>query len=216
MEKFIQELKEKTPILNQPYFRSLNNGDMEKEKFKETQVCFYDAVLFFSRPMFFIAGGLNSYSEREIILENIHDEHGNGSIENSHGNTYRKHLLSLGINDKQIKNRKPTEATSSFNKTLMEIALNRKKEISASTMGMIEERYAEISQVLIQAVIKNGWLNKKRVTHYKLHEELDLQHARGFYKLIKSGWSNSTKKEQIQRGLSLGNKLIIGLYNDLL
>jgi len=216
LTKFIQELKEKTPILDQPYFRSLNNGDMSKEKFKKTQVCFYDAVLFFSRPMFIIAGGLNSYKDRNIILENILDEHGYGIIENSHGNTYRKYLLSLGINDEQINSRTPTKATKGFNKTLMETALKRKKEISVSMMGIIEERYAEISQVLIRAVIKNGWLNKKKVTHYKLHEELDIQHAKGFYKLISPGWGKSFKKKQIQRGLILGNELIIGLYNDLL
>ena len=107
MKNFISKLIKSSPIGGQPFYMSLLNGTMDKEKFKETQINFLDAVEFFSRPMFIISSKLDSYEDRCRIIENILDEHGNGEIGNAHGNTFRQYLVSLGVTEKQIKNRKP-------------------------------------------------------------------------------------------------------------
>ena len=39
-------------------------------------------------------------------LENILDEHGNGDFSNTHGETFKKYLLNLGINDRKISEKK--------------------------------------------------------------------------------------------------------------
>ena len=118
MKNFISELINASPIYRQPFFISLLNGTMDKERFKETQIGILDAVEFFSRPMFIISSKLDSYEDRYCIIKNILDEHGNGEIKKAHGNTFRQYLFSLGATEKQIKNRNPIQAALKYNNIL--------------------------------------------------------------------------------------------------
>ena len=195
---------------------SLLNGTMDKEKFKETQINFLDAVEFFSRPMFIISSKLDSYEDRCRIIENILDEHGNGEIGNAHGNTFRQYLVSLGATEKQINNRKPNKDVLEYNKTLIKCSTKKSTMRSIAMMGIIEERYSKISATIVREILKKKWISKDRLYHYSLHEELDIEHAQGFYNIIKGAWKNINSKEEIKKGLTLGNSMILNLYNGIL
>ena len=216
MKNFISKLIKSTPIDGQPFFMSLLNGTMDKEKFKETQINFLDAVEFFSRPMFIISSKLDSYEDRCRIIENILDEHGNGEIGNAHGNTFRQYLVSLGVTEKQINNRKPNKAVLEYNKTLIKCSTKKSTMRSIAMMGIIEERYSKISATIVKEILKKKWISKDRLYHYSLHEELDVEHAQGFYNIIKGGWKDINSKEEIKKGLTLGNSMILNLYNGIL
>ena len=216
MENFILELIKSSPIQSQPFFISLLNGMMDKEHFKETQIALLDAVEFFSRPMFIISSKLDSYEDRYYLVKNILDEHGDGEIEKAHGNTFRKYLISLGATENQIKNRNPSKDVLKFNNILMECSLNRSVMRSVAMMGIIEQRYSKISAIIVKEILKKKWINKNSLRHYSLHEELDVEHAQGFYNIIKDGWKDINSKEEIKKGLSLGNSIILNLYNDTL
>ena len=216
MKNFISEIIKSSPIHRQPFFLSLLNGTMDKERFKETQIGILDAVEFFSRPMFIISSKLDSYEDRYCIIRNILDEHGNGEIGNAHGNTFRQYLVSLGVTEKQIKNRRPNEAVLEFNKTLIKCSTKKSTMRSIAMMGIIEERYSKISATIVREILKRNWISKDRLYHYSLHEELDVEHAQSFYNIIKGGWKNINSKEEIKKGLTLGNSMILNLYNGIL
>ena len=189
---------------------------MDKESFKETQIAILNAVEFFSRPMFIISSKLNSYEDRYCIIRNILDEHGNGEIENAHGNTFRQYLVSLGATEKQINNRNLNKAAVEFNNILMDCSLNSSTMKSIAMMGIIEQRYSKISATIVREILKKKWISKDSLYHYSLHEELDVEHAQGFYGIIKDGWKDINSKEEIKKGLHLGNSMILNLYNDTL
>ena len=216
MKSFISELIKSSRIHSQPFFISLLNGMMDKEHFKETQIGILDAVEFFSRPMFIISSKLDSYEHRYYIIRNILDEHGNGEIKNAHGNTFRKYLFSLGATEKEVKNRKANKAAVKYNNILMDCSLNSSTMRSIAMMGIIEERYSKISATIVKEILKKKWVSKDSLCHYSLHEELDVEHAKGFYNIIKDGWKDIDSKEEIKKGLSLGNSMILNLYNDTL
>ena len=71
MDHYISRLKKNTPIKKNQYFSELIRKKTTFKKFQKTQLDFYDAVTFFTKPMFVIASKLDSYEERLIILENI-------------------------------------------------------------------------------------------------------------------------------------------------
>ena len=96
MHDYINNLKKNTPIDSELYFRSLQNNTMTFDAFKESQTNFYGAVCYFSRPLFALCSRIDNYVVRLTILENIFDEHGNGNINEAHGNTYKKYLINLG------------------------------------------------------------------------------------------------------------------------
>ena len=216
MERFISSLIEKSPIEEQPYFRSLLNQKMGESQFIQSQVIILDAVEFFSRPMFAISSKIETYNERSIILENILEEHGNGDTRNSHGSTYRKYLSALGASEKEIETRKTHSATRVFNKTLMDCAQKRSIMTSVAMMGIIEHRYSTISSIIVRTILEKKWLTKDSLAHYSTHENLDVEHAQGFYGIIRPGWEKVDQKEKIKRGLLLGNSAILTLYNSLL
>lgn len=96
MYNYIKSLKDKTPLNDELYFKSLVNGAMSFDVFKKSQINFYSAVCYFPRPLFMLCARIDSYSKRLSILENIFDEHGNGDVKKSHGETYKQYLINLG------------------------------------------------------------------------------------------------------------------------
>ena len=216
MKKFILELIKSTPVEHQPFFNFLLNGTMDKEQFKKTQISLIDAVEFFSRPMFVILSKLNTYKERLPIIENILDEHGNGEIDKAHGNTFRQYLVSLGATKKEINNRNLNKAVLEYNNALIKCATNNPTERGLAMMGMIEKRYSKISAIIVKEILKKKWVSKDLLYHYSLHEELDVEHAEGFFNIIKDGWEDMDSRKEIQKGLTLGNSMILNLYNGIL
>ena len=212
MKEFILRLKQKTPISKNYYFSKLINDELTLEEFQKSQLKFIDAVLSFTKPMFIISSKLESYEERLSILENILEEHGNGDIAKSHGKTFEEYLILLGVNKKEIKNRNIDSSSQKFNLCLVERSQNESTYFSLAMMGIIEDRYSEMSKLISEKVLKNKWLTEKTMTHYKVHEKLDIDHAESFYHLIGSKWLNKNIQEDIKKGLRFGNKLILNLY----
>ncbi len=216
MKKFILELIKSTPVEHQPFFNLLLNGTMDKEQFKKSQISLIDAVEFFPRPMFVILSKLSTYKERLPIIENILDEHGNGEIDKAHGNTFRQYLVPLGATKKEINNRNLNKAVLEFNNALIKCATNNPTERGLAMMGMIEKRYSKISAIIVKEILKKKWVSKDLLYHYSLHEELDVEHAEGFFNIIKDGWEDMNSRKEIQKGLTLGNSMILNLYNGIL
>ena len=158
----------------------------------------------------------DSYEERLIILENIFDEHGNGKIQDSHGNTYKKYLLTLGVSENDINKTFNHSAVSNFYSIIDKTVEKNNIETSIAMFGIMEDRYTEISSSISSALVNNNWLRKDQLAHYKTHKELDTYHAELFYKLVRHKWTEITSREYIKRGLKLGNKIIFDLFNDLL
>ena len=83
-------------------------------------------------------------------------------------------------------------------------------------MRIIEDRYAEMSKLISEKILKNKWLTEKTLVHYKVHEKLDLEHAESFYQIISPKWLNKNIQKDIKEGLRFGNDLILNLYTNLL
>ena len=211
-----QIISDKTPICKNYYFSRLINDELTLEEFQKSQLNFFDAVLSFTKPMFIISSRLDSYEQRLCILENIFEEHGNGDITKSHGKTFEEYLILLGVNKKEIKNRKVNKSSQKFNLSLIEKSQKESTYFSLAMMGIIEERYSEISKLISEKVLKNKWLTEKTLIHYKVHEKLDIDHAESFYHLISSKWLNKSIQDDIKKGLRFGNELILKLYTGLL
>ena len=216
MHDYINNLKKNTPIDSELYFRSLQNDTMTLDAFKESQTNFYGAVCYFSRPLFTLCSRLDNYADRLNILENIFDEHGNGNINESHGNTYKKYLINLGVSEKTIEKYSNHISVSNFYSKINQIVKEDNIHKAIAMYGIIEDRYTEISSFIAKTALKNNWLEESKLSHYSIHEELDIHHAKLFYNLIEKKWSNNESKKHIKNGLIIGNELILKLFDELL
>jgi len=216
MYKYINKLKENTSIKDQPYFRLLNQNRMSFETFKYSQVNFYKSVLKFSKPLFVLCSRIDNYEDRLKILENILDEHGNGNLKDTHGNTYKMYLNSLGIEDNKFPESYEHVSCSNFFSEVEKIVSLGNIDKALAMYGIIEDRYTEISSFVAKIVLKNKWIDKENLIHYSTHEELDKYHAMLFYSIIEQRWKKEKSQNQIKKGLNIGNELVLRLFNDLL
>ena len=216
MNSYINQLKDSTPITSHRYFSDLLDGSMSFELFKSSQTNFYSAVCYFSRPMFLLCSRMENYADRLTILENILDEHGNGDIKESHAETYKSYLLNLGLKEKDINETLSHSAVSNFYSIIEDTIKGDSIETAIAMFGIIEDRYTEISATIATSLVNNNWLSEDQLTHYKTHKELDIYHAELFYKLVRPKWVEETSRENIIKGIKLGNAIIFDMFNNLL
>jgi pyrroloquinoline quinone (PQQ) biosynthesis protein C len=216
MRSAIAALKERVAPLDNPYFRSLRDGTMTLEQFVETQIQFFHAVIFFSRPMAALVGRLPRPQMRLALLENLGDEHGSGRLTVCHENTFVELLSRLGVARADIDARALWPEVRAFNTTLLGACALDDVYTALAALGIVEDLFAGISAEIGRGIVARGWLRRSEVVHYATHERLDVQHAEGFYASLYEPWETHARwRYQIQQGLELGAYAFLRLYEDL-
>lgn len=197
-----------------PYFTALHERRFARADFVETQIQFYSAVTFFSRPMAALCGKIPSPEQRVAILRNVWEEHGEGDTRMAHGATFRlllQRLANIGADD--IERRTLWPEVRIFNTTLAGVCVLDEYVVACAAMGMIERMFAEISGVIGREIVANGWLTRQELVHYDFHERVDVRHAEDFFAVIAPEWP--AQAYEIEQGLRLGATVFDGLYRGL-
>ena len=200
-----------------PYFGALRNGSFERADFVETQVQFYYAVVFFSRPMAVAAAKIPSAGLRVEIMRNVWEEHGEGDAAAMHGATFLQMLERLGgLSLADVESRSLWPELRAFNTLLIGCATADDWEVSTACLGTIERMFADISAWIGNAIVERGWLPADELVHYKLHTELDVRHAADFFDVLERAGDGSERHEYlVEQGARLGAYAFDALYAGL-
>jgi hypothetical protein len=216
MRKFIADLKRRTLAENDSYFVALEDETMSRDDFIETQIQFLFAVVFFSRPMAVLAGRLPRPELRMSLLENVHDEHGEGNLSLSHERTFLQLLERLGVTPDDIDRRSLWPEVRAFNTTLGGVCMADDGYTGLAALGIIEDLFSGISARIGKAILAREWLRPGQLVHYAAHEVLDVTHADGFYKVIEGPYAAHPRHAyQVTQGLELGAYVFLRMYEDL-
>lgn len=216
MRSAIAALKARCDVASNPYFTALRSGDFSRDDFVETQVQFLFAVVFFSRPMAVLAGRLPRPEMRLALLENVHDEHGEGNLSVSHERTFLALLAALGVGPADIDARALWPEVRAFNTALGGLCFADDCFTGLAALGIIEDLFAGISARLGRGILDRGWLRPEALVHYSAHEQLDVSHADGFYRVIEGPFAAHPRYAyQITQGLELGAYIFLRMYEDL-
>lgn len=216
VSEYAEKILKRIDIFNNPYFLKLRDGSMSLEVFRETQIQFFYAVDFFSRPMSALVARIPDSKARLSILKNIVEEHGDMDTENFHSITFKQFLRTLGCDQLDFSKIIIWPQLRAFNEVLTTACTLDEIEVGISCMGIIERSFVNISTIIAESVTKNGWIKPDELCHYKLHSELDVRHAADFFAIVESGWSVPTKQHFIKQGLELGAYIFDRLYRDLI
>jgi len=211
-----KEILDRIAILENPYFETLQNGDMSLEQFRKTQEQFYFAVVFFSRPMAALVGRIPNAKDRLDILHNVLEEHGKFDEDGFHATSFQKFLKSIGSEIDNFDQVALSPQIRAFNSVLTTSCTFDELEVGIACMGIIERAFADISALIARAVVSREWVEQVDLYHYKLHAELDIQHAEEFFTVIEQYWDDEKKQYAIKQGLELGAYIFDSLYRDLL
>lgn len=149
MKKIIEFCKNINKIDKNSYMNKLKNNP-PKSNFITSQKGFINAVDNWSKILALLTAKVPSCNERIIIIKNLFDEHGKGDINNSHVNTFRYFLKSLG-NTKKLditSTYKSSESISTFNNNLEEMIKNKNWLFCVASLGMIEFTYITVSNII--------------------------------------------------------------------
>lgn len=200
-----------------PYFAALEDGSFSRDDFLETQIQFYFAVVFFSRPMAAVAAKIPSADQRLEIVRNVWEEHGEGNASLAHGTTFLELLDRLGgVTPADVDARALWPEVRAFNTALVGAAVLDEHLVSVGMMGIIERMFVDISSRIGRAIVARGWLPRERMVHYALHEELDVKHAEDFFRVLRPTFETRPgDRYYIEQGLRLGAYVFDRLYRDL-
>ena len=217
MNATIRAILAEHPIDQNPYLRALRDGSLDKDDFLESQIQFYYAVVFFSRPMAVLAAKIPSSSLRVEILRNVWEEHGEGALERRHGATFLELLARLGnVTQDDVESRTLWPELRAFNTTLIGCCALDDWEIGAGCLGIIERMFVDVSAWIGRGIVERGWLPQSRMVHYSLHEELDVRHSDDFFETLRPTWETDERSRYlVEQGLRLGAYVFDRLYRDL-
>ena len=217
MNNRIDEILVESGFRNNPYFEALTDGSFELDDFIETQIQFFFAVVFFSRPMAILAAKIPTADLRMEVVRNVWEEHGEGNSAAVHRNTFIEFLNRIGgVSEADIDKRYLWPSVRIFNTTLVGTSTLDEYLVGVGMMGIIERMFCEISTWLGEGVVKRGWLTKENLIHYNLHEALDIKHSEDFFDVVKPSWERSDEnKYYIDQGLSMGACVFNMLYEKL-
>jgi len=209
-------VKAHSRVLENRYVTALDDGSLSREDFVETQVQFFFAVVFFSRPMAVLAARLPRADMRMPLLDNVLDEHGKGNPRLTHEHTFLDLLSRLGVTEAEVEQRALWPEVRAFNTALTGLCLMDDPYTALAVLGIIEDSFATLSARIGQGIVTRGWLPSDRVVHYALHEELDVEHAEGFYRVLRAPFAAQARhRYQIAQGLELGAYIFRAMYDGL-
>ncbi len=199
------------------YFKSLRDGSFEKLDFIETQIQFYFAVVFFSRPMAALAAKIPTADMRIEILRNVWEEHGEGQLGHGHGSTFLEFLNRIGgISKADVEARSLWPEVRIFNTCLSGTSVLDEYVVGVGMLGIIERMFSEISAEIGKGIIERKWLTEETMIHYKLHEKLDIRHSDDFFEVLRTPFAASSHNRYlIEQGLRMGATVFNDLYAGL-
>ncbi|MEO0479328.1 MAG: iron-containing redox enzyme family protein [Planctomycetota bacterium] len=213
----VERVRAEFPFEQNPYFRALSDGTFEHGDFVATQIQFYYAVVFFSRPMAAVAAKIPSASLRVEVLRNVWEEHGEGASPRMHGETFKVLLERLGGLDAESIDRTALwPELRAFNTALIGCCVLDDWEVGTACLGMIERMFVDISAFLGSKIVERQWLMQDDLVHYDVHETLDVRHSDDFFQVIQHVWDRSpSDRYVVEQGLQLGAYLFDQLYRGL-
>jgi len=214
LNDLIEQILKDTGYDKNPYFVNLQEKTFEKSDFVETQIQFFYAVTFFSRPLAALAAKIPTPELRLEVLRNAWEEHGEGSLAQAHGATFLEFLSRVGnVTGEEVHRRGLWADVRIFNTTLSGAAVLDDFIIAVGALGIVERMFSDISAWIGQGVIENGWLAAGDMIHYTLHQELDIKHSEDFFKILDTPFKKSAENRYlIEQGLRLGATLFNNLY----
>lgn len=211
MENILTYAESINKINNNEYFKRLNN--LSLENFISSQTDFIYAVDNWSKILGIMVSKVPSHKERAILIKNLYDEHGNGNLEQSHVETFKKllHNLNKNISGPLIIHVQNIEYINIFNNQLLDATNYKNWIFCIGMLAMVEYTYITVSNIIHNYISK--FIVSDDIHHYSLHEIIDETHSIELFQLVESSYTNY--KDDIFEGMNYGYQIMYELYKNL-
>jgi len=172
-------------------------------------------VIAFPRFLGALIANIPTAEGRLPIVDNLLEEHGHLDLKKAHVNTFQLFLNSLGDDASVLTRRPPIPGTRAYIRCVYDQCLHAPWRQGLGCMGVIEEVFASLSLEIAKGVVESGIVDAANLKHFTLHEEVDVEHAQGMYRVIEPFWSDQLHRTEIRDGMEMGLYLDCRLMDDV-
>ena len=181
---FSKELNQKLDnyhLLNHPFYKSWNDGKLNREIIKDYAEQYYQHVKAFPRYISATHSLCEDIEKRKILLENLQDEENpNGD----HPKLWKNFALAMGADPEKIENAKLEWFTSDMIENFFHQARASYAE-GLSSLYTYERQIPEIAETKIRGLKKYyGVTSKEGLEFFEAHKAADIIHRKECEKLL--------------------------------
>ena len=178
-------------LLNHPFYKSWNEGNLTKEIIKDYAAQYYHHVKDFPRYVSAAHSMCEDVENRKILLENLVDEENNGT---DHPTLWRRFAEGMGNSSKELSDSIMDEYTSNLIKCFFKYCRSSYHEGLASLYAY-ESQIPEIARTKIDGLKKFYDTNDdKTLEFFYVHEKADIWHREQCQTLLNKITTNNDKK----------------------
>ena len=201
--KQLNKKLDKYHLLNDPFYKSWNDGKLTREIIKDYAEQYYQHVKAFPRYISATHSICEDIEKRKILLENLQDEENpNGD----HPKLWKNFAISVGANKNKIEKAKQ----ESFTKRMIDNFFKQGRKSYAEGLASLytyERQIPEIADTKIRGLKKYyGVSSKKGLEFFEAHKAADVLHRKACEKLL-DGLSKKEQKKAEKAALSTAKYL---------
>ncbi len=190
-------------LLDHPFYRSWNEGKLNREIIKDYAEQYYQHVKAFPRYISATHSLCEDIEKRKILLENLQDEE---NPKGDHPKLWKNFALAMGADKDRIEKVKRDWFTNDMIENFFHQARSSYAEGLAS-LYTYERQIPEIAETKIQGLKKYYGVNSKEgLEFFEAHKAADVIHRKECEKLLDS--LNSEEREKAERAAVLTAKYL--------
>jgi pyrroloquinoline-quinone synthase len=168
-------------LLNHPFYKSWNEGELTREIIKDYAEQYYQHVKAFPRYISATHSLCEDIAKRKILLENLNDEENRDA---DHPKLWKNFALAMGADAKKIEEVKADQFTQDMIDNFFKNGRSTYAEGLAS-LYTYERQIPEIAETKIQGLKKYYGVNSKEgLEFFVAHKEADIHHRKECEKLL--------------------------------
>ncbi len=168
-------------LLKHPFYKSWNEGKLNREIIKDYAEQYFHHVKAFPRYISATHSICDDIEKRKILLENLQDEEKQGA---EHPKLWKNFAISMGADKKKIDNVKQY----SFTKNMIKNFFKNGRSSYAEGLGSLytyERQVPEIAETKIRGLKRFYGVNsKKGLEFFEVHKAADVHHRKACEKLL--------------------------------
>ena len=180
-------------LLKHPFYKSWNEGKLNREIIKDYAEQYFHHVKAFPRYISATHSICHDIEKRKILLENLQDEEKKGA---EHPKLWKNFAIAMGADKKKIENVKQY----SFTKNLIKNFFKNGRSSYAEGLGSLytyERQVPEIAETKIRGLKRfYGVSSKKGLEFFEVHKAADGHHRKACEKLLDSLSAKEQKKAE--------------------
>ena len=190
-------------LLDHPFYRSWNEGKLNREIIKDYAEQYYQHVKAFPRYISATHSLCEDIEKRKILLENLQDEE---NPKGDHPKLWKNFALAMGADKDRIEKVKRDWFTNDMIENFFHQARSSYAEGLAS-LYTYERQIPEIAETKIQGLKKYYGVNSKEgLEFFEAHKAADVIHRKECEKLLDG--LNSEEREKAERAAILTAKYL--------